>query len=110
MENGLLLKVLQENSDVKTNSGSISIPCIPSTAWRVFPSQNIPLLFNYGHVHYYALESIQNVADHPEDIKDRLGHMTDKPLKNGREYVDSGFVHDMMDTVNSDHYLVRPHV
>ena len=110
MENGLLLKVLQENSDVKTNSGSISIPCIPSTAWRVFPSQNIPLLFNYGHVHYYALESIQNVADHPEDIKDRLGHMTDKPLKNGRKYVDSGFVHDMMDTVNGDHYLVRAHV
>ena len=110
MENGLLLKVLQENSDVKTNSGSISIPCIPSTAWRVFPSQNIPLLFNYGHVHYYALESIKNVADHPEDIKDGLEHMTDKPLKNGRKYVDSGFVHDMMDTVNSDHYLVRPHV
>ena len=43
-------KVLQENSDVKTNSGSISIPCIPSTGWRVFPSQNIPSLFNYGHV------------------------------------------------------------
>ena len=71
MENGLLLKVLQENSDVKTNSGSISIPCIPLTAWRVFPSQNILSLFNYGHVHYYALESIQNVADNPEDIEDR---------------------------------------
>ena len=103
-------KVLQENSDVKTNSGSISIPCILSTGWRVFPSQNIPSLFNYGHVHYYALESIQNVADHPEDIEDGLGHMTDKPLKNGRKYVDSGFVHDMMDTVNGDHYLVRAHV
>ena len=103
-------KVLQENSDVKTNSGSISIPCIPSTGWRVFPSQNIPSLFNYGHVHYYVLESIQNVADHPEDNEDGLGHMTDKPLKNGRKYVDSGFVHDMMDTVNGDHYLVRAHV
>ena len=47
-------KVLQENSDVKTNSGSISLPCIPSNGWRVFPSQNIPSLFNYGHVYYYA--------------------------------------------------------
>ena len=47
-------KVLQENSDVITNSGSISLPCIPSNGWRVFPSQNIPSLFNYGHVHYYA--------------------------------------------------------
>lgn len=68
-------KVLQENSVVKTNSGSISIQCIPSTGWRVFPSQNIPSLFNYGHVHYYALE----------DIADGLGHMTDKPLKNGKK-------------------------
>ena len=41
-------KVLQENSDVKTNSGSISLPCIPSNGWRVFSSQNIPSLFNYG--------------------------------------------------------------
>ena len=29
--------------------------------------------------------------------------MTDKPMKNGRKYVDSGFVHDMMD-------IVRAHV
>ncbi|KAJ7377437.1 hypothetical protein OS493_029339 [Desmophyllum pertusum] len=36
--------------------------------------------------------------------------MTDKPMKTGRKYVDSGFVHDMMDTVNADHYLVRAHV
>ena len=54
VENGFAAKVLQENSDVKTNSGSISLPCIPSNGWRVFPSQNIPSLFNYGHVHYYA--------------------------------------------------------
>jgi len=76
---------VQENSVVKTNSGSISIQCIPSTGWRVFPSQNIPSLFNYRHVHYYALESIQNVANHPEDIEDGLGHTTDKPLKNGKK-------------------------
>ena len=95
-------KVLHENSDVKTKSGSISIPCVLSTGWRVFPSQNIPSLFNYGHVHF--------VADHPEDIEDGLGHMTAKPLKRRRKYVDSGFVHDMMDTVNGDHYLVRAHL
>ena len=33
--------------------------------------------------------------------------MTDKPMKNGRKYVDSGFVHDVMDTENADHYFVR---
>lgn len=36
--------------------------------------------------------------------------MTDKPLKNGRKYVDSGFVHDIMDTASADHYFVRAHV
>ena len=46
----------------------------------------------------------------PEEIEDGLGHMTDKPLKNGRKYVDSGFVHDIMDTVNGERYFVRAHV
>ena len=53
VENGLLLKFFKK-IDVKTNSDSISLPSIPSNGWRVFPSQNIPSLFNYGHVHYYA--------------------------------------------------------
>ena len=35
-------------------------------------------------MHYYALESIQNVSDVSEDLEDGLGHMTDKPLKNGQ--------------------------
>ena len=33
--------------------------------------------------------------------------MTDKPMKNGRQYVDSGFVHDVMDTEDANHYFVR---
>ena len=36
--------------------------------------------------------------------------MTDKPLKNGRKYVNSGFVNDLMDTIDGDRYLVRAHV
>ena len=36
--------------------------------------------------------------------------MTDKPMKNGRKYMDSGFVHNIMDTENADHYFVRAHV
>ena len=58
-------------------------------------------------MYYYALESLPNDV---EDIDDGLGHMTDKPMKNGRKYVDSGFVHDVMDTENADHYFVRAHV
>ena len=29
----------------------------------------------------------------------RIGLITDKPFSNGRAYVDSGFVHDLTDTV-----------
>ena len=36
--------------------------------------------------------------------------MTDKPTKNGRKYVNSGFTHDMMDNLNNEHYFLRAHV
>ena len=39
-----------------------------------------------------------------------LGHMTDKPLKNGRKYVDSKFVHDLMDNKTEQHYFLKGHV
>ena len=60
-------------------------------------------------MHFYALGSIQNAVN-SDDSEEVLGHMTDKPMKNGRNYVDSGFVHDMMDNVNDEHYFLRAHV
>ena len=102
-------KVLKENAKLQANCSLSLLSFVPSTGWRAFPSQTIPSLFNYGHVHYYALESVQDING-PEEIEDGLGHMTDKPLKNGRKYVDSGFVHDMMDTVNCERYFVRAQV
>ena len=102
-------KTIKESCAVQQSCQVVSFPVIPSTGWRAFPSHNIPDLFNYGHVHYYALESIQNV-NVTEENDEGLGHITDKPLKNGRKCVDSGFVHDVMDTLTADHYLVRAHV
>ena len=49
-------KVLKENAKLQANCSLSSLPFVPSTDWRAFLSQNIPSLFNYGHVHYYALE------------------------------------------------------
>ena len=91
---------LQQNSNV------VSLPDIPSKGLRDFPSYDILQLFNYGHIHYYVLESIRNV-NASEDDGEGLSHMTDKPLKNG---CDSGFVHDLMYTVTAEHYLIRAHV
>ena len=90
------------------------VPTVPVSGWRTFQSQDIPVLFNYGHIYYYALESIKTVvteSGHQDDEDEEgLGHMTAKPLKNGRKYVDSGFVHDMMDTKTEEHYFLKAHV
>lgn len=73
-------KVLKENAKLQANCSLSLLPFVPSTGWCAFPSQNIPSLFNYRHVHYYALESVQDING-AKEIKDRLGHMMDKPLK-----------------------------
>ena len=111
-------KVLKENEELKGKAdfgGRVDAPVIPDAGWRLFPSQDIPVMFNYGHVYHYALESIKTVTldviegDQNEDECGQ-GHMTDKPLKNGRKYVDSGFVHDLMDNKINEHYFLRGHV
>ena len=60
------------------------------------------------------MESIRTVVvDHNQNNGEDdqgFGHMTDKPLKNGRKYVDSGFVHDLMDEKTNEFYLLRAHV
>ena len=115
-------KVLKENEELKgreTFNEQVAVPIVPEKGWRSFPSQDIPSLFNYGHIYHYALESIQTVqldppkvveAEDDQDEIDGLGHMTDKPLKNGRKYVDSKFVHDLMDNKTDQHYFLRGHV
>jgi hypothetical protein len=95
------------------------IPVIPDSAWKAFPTQDVPQQFNYGHVHYYALESLpyisfgdnqsQTLEDSDEE-DNGLGHMTDKPFRMGRKYVDSDYVHDLTDNRNDDYYFLRAHV
>ena len=113
-------KVLRESTRLNnTNSASliqqsVGIPVIPTSGWESFQSQDIPVLFNYGHIYHYALESVQTVAyDLTQDGDENdhgFGHMTDKPLTHGRKYVTSGYVHDMMDTKSDKHYFLRAHV
>ena len=73
MVNGLPQRFSKESSDLQENGNLTSPAFIPSTGRRAFPSNNIPSLFNYGHVHYYALESIPLNLDNTEDIEDGLG-------------------------------------
>ena len=111
-------KVIKENQEVivdKSIKSKLSfVPTVPVSGWRTFQSQDIPVLFNYGHIYYYALESSKTVVTESghqdDDDEEGLGHMTAKPLKNGRKYVDSGFVHDMTDTKTEEHYFLKVHV
>ena len=77
-------KVIKENCGLDQSCNEVSLPEIPSKGRQDFPSCNIPQLFNYGHVHYYILESIRNVNENEEEDVG-LGHMTDRPLKNWKK-------------------------
>ena len=111
-------KVIKENQEIivdKSIKSKLSfVPTVPVSGWCTFQSQDIPVLFNCGYIYCNALESIKTVvteSGHQDDEGEVwLGHMTAKPLKNGRKYVDSGFVHDMMDTKTEEHYFLKAHV
>lgn len=111
----LAAKVLKENAvDQKSKcerQNTADIPVAPLPAdWNNFQSKDIPPHYNYGHIYHYALESIKNIAQPDYDGDNGIDHMTDKPLKNARKYVDSGFVHDVTDAKSKDYYFVRAHV
>lgn len=58
----LAAKVIKESNDLRTSQGvhsKVFVPVMPKSDWRSFQSQDIPTLFNYGHVQHYVLESIQ---------------------------------------------------
>ena len=64
-------KVLKENEELKgreTFNEQVAVPIVPEKGWHSFPSQDIPSLFNYGHIYHYALESIQTVQLDPNII------------------------------------------
>ena len=79
-----------------------------TTAWQRFPSRNLPSMYNYGHVYHYLVESVPTGDDGLET--DEASSMTAKPLKKGRNLLKSGFIEDIQDSENPDHYFVRAHV
>ena len=54
----LQAKILKENKLNRIHLKDLTVPEIPKSGWKVFPSQDIPSLFNYGHVYHYVLESL----------------------------------------------------
>ena len=109
----LQAKILKENNINRIHLKDLTVPQTPKSDWRVFPSQDNPSLFNYGHVYHYTLESLPVVEENIDSTDDEdnpqatgLGHITDKPFTVGGKSLDSGFVHDLSDKTN-EQYFVR---
>ena len=88
-------KVVRKNEELMNKKDAVyekvTVLIIPTSGWRLLPSQDIPTLFSCGHIYYYALESIKIVhleSEMKNETDCGLGHLTGKPLKNGRKYVD----------------------
>ena len=54
----LQAKILKENKLNRIHLKDLTVPETPKSGWKVFPSQDLPSLFNYGGVYYYVLESL----------------------------------------------------
>ena len=102
--------------ELKRSGSCISQPDIiqdiPNSGWRLFPSKNIPTMFNYGHVYYYLVESINAEMINDEDEGyEGSDDATAKPLRKGRLILSSGFVVNIQDnTMLNGDYLLRAHV
>ena len=84
----------------------------PILGWKPFPSQQIPKNFNYGHIYHYLLESVTLISDDGRKEDTNLAHMTSKPLTKGEQYVKSGSVTSIMDTIKSgtNNYFLKAKV
>ena len=103
--------VPKTDSKNKQGIATGNTPVLPVPAdWNKFQSKDIPPYFKYGHIYHYSLESLKDVTPVDDDGDNAIDHMTDKPLKNARKYVDSGFVHDITDAKSKDYYFIRAHV
>ena len=90
----------------------------PVGGWKNFPGTNIPIMFNYGHIYYYLVESVDGVysSDEDEDYTEGEDDTTEtvataKPLRKGRWLKKSGFVENVQDGLTeTGDYLLRAHV
>eukprot|EP00112_Aurelia_sp_Birch-Aquarium-sp1_P016363 Seg3703.1 transcript_id=Seg3703.1/GoldUCD/mRNA.D3Y31 product="hypothetical protein" protein_id=Seg3703.1/GoldUCD/D3Y31 len=97
----------------------------PEQGWGTFPTTDIPMMFNYGHVYQYLIESVakfgqtgllsQHASSDSEDDRDfpndSSGYTsTARPLRKGMNLMKSGFVKDMLDHTDDNYYFCKGHV
>ena len=100
------LKVMGEKE--KQPASSHPQPIMPITGWKPFQSCPIPTLFNQGHIFHYLVESVRFTGN--SDSEGDSSATTVKPMRRGQQFVDSGHVKNVSDTLNNDCYYVRAEV
>ena len=53
------VKILKDRKGESLETSTKTMPDVPlilKTCWKAFPSQDLPLLFNYSHVYHYVLD------------------------------------------------------
>ena len=80
-----------------------------SKEWKIFPSTNIPPLFNEGHIYHYLVDEVNSIhlVGDPDSESEDDDVDTEKPLQKGRALCNSGFVTDIQDCCDTACYHVR---
>lgn len=97
------------SNEKSSTSPDIETVIPPVLGWKPFPSRTVPSNFNYGHIYHYLLESVKLLGEDGSYEDTDLSHMTSKPLTKGEQYVKSGNVHSLMDTIKTGtgHYFLK---
>ena len=88
----------------------------PVGGWKNFQTYNIPSMFNYGHIYYYLVESVDGIYSSDESEEDTTelpseDTATAKPLRKGGLLKTSEFIEHVQDGLSeSGNYLLRAHV
>ena len=102
------LKVMGEKK--KQPVSSHPQPIMPITGWKPFQSCAIPTLFNHGHIFHYLVESIRFTGQSDSDSEGDSSYTTDKPMRRGQQFVESGHVQNVSDTLSNEFYFIRAEV
>ena len=82
---------------------------IPQVGWTVFPSQDIQVNINSGHVYHYVIESFNNgTLDQDENLNyniDDEDTVTGEPLRKGSWLVRSGILENKEDCRTNESFF-----
>ena len=106
----------QEQAKKLPTAGLPSV--LPVTGWKAFSVHNIPLMFNEGHVYHYLVKSIPIVAvnvaydtgGEDDTSSFDLAHMTTKPMRRDKQYLQSGNFDEMFDLMKNGYYCIKTSV